>query len=89
MDDKIFIFVFFLVNLFEEYEYCIDWFYDWVEWYVDVVKVVEIDQNIFWKVGVFVVNNWFNGDRYWLVGFFVQDVVFKVKLIDMYFNIFD
>ncbi|KAK1980578.1 concanavalin A-like lectin/glucanase domain-containing protein [Colletotrichum cereale] len=69
-----------------EHEYRIDWLADRVRFYVDGQLTWETDQNVPNTPGPWVFNNWANGDPGWTAAPPVEEALFKIKKIEMFYN---
>ncbi|KAL0942754.1 uncharacterized protein CTRU02_200640 [Colletotrichum truncatum] len=69
-----------------EHEYRLDWIPGMTRFFIDGVQVWNSSRNVPSVAGVWVFNNWSDGDKSWSAGPPGQDAIFKIREIDMYFN---
>ncbi|KAF9872484.1 glycoside hydrolase family 16 protein [Colletotrichum karsti] len=70
-----------------EHEYRFDWTEVFVRYYIDGTLIWETQNDVPSKAGPFILNNWSNGDKGWSVGPPKTAATFKIKDIDMYYDI--
>ncbi|UPK95868.1 hypothetical protein LCI18_006803 [Fusarium solani-melongenae] len=69
-----------------EHEYRVDWTAGLVQFYIDGRRIWQTTQDVPTEPGAWIFNNWSSGDKGWSVGPPVQEAVFKIKQIEMYYN---
>ncbi|TEA22566.1 hypothetical protein C8034_v002946 [Colletotrichum sidae] len=70
-----------------EHEYRIDWTEVFVRFYIDGSLIWETQSDVPSAAGPWIFNNWSNGDKGWSVGPPKSDAIFKIKDIDIYYDI--
>ncbi|KAK2728860.1 glycoside hydrolase family 16 protein [Colletotrichum kahawae] len=70
-----------------EHEYRIDWTEVFVRFYIDGSLIWETQSDVPSAAGPWIFNNWSNGDKGWSVGPPKSNAIFKIKDIDIYYDL--